>query len=36
LRKVLFLPTRETVCDHFLSLLAVPEDEAEPVAEPVA
>jgi lipopolysaccharide/colanic/teichoic acid biosynthesis glycosyltransferase len=35
LRKLLFLPTREQVCDHFLSLLAVPEDEAETVAESV-
>lgn len=35
LRKLLFLPTREQVCDHFLSLLAVPEADAEAVAAPV-
>ncbi len=35
LRKVLFLPTRERVCDHFLSLLAVPEGAVEHAAEPV-
>jgi lipopolysaccharide/colanic/teichoic acid biosynthesis glycosyltransferase len=35
LRKVLFLPTRERVCDHFLSLLAVPEDEVAHAAQTV-
>lgn len=36
LRKFLFLPTREQVCDHFLSLLAVPEGEESSLAVPVA
>jgi lipopolysaccharide/colanic/teichoic acid biosynthesis glycosyltransferase len=35
LRKVLFLPTREQVCEHFLSLLVVPEADGEAVAVPV-
>lgn len=31
LQKLLFLPTREQVCDHFLSLLVAPEVEGEAV-----
>jgi lipopolysaccharide/colanic/teichoic acid biosynthesis glycosyltransferase len=36
LRKLLFLPTREQVCDHFLSLLAVPAGEESTLVVPVA
>lgn len=36
LQRLLFLPTREQVCDHFLSLLAVPEGEESPLVVPVA
>jgi lipopolysaccharide/colanic/teichoic acid biosynthesis glycosyltransferase len=35
LRKILFLPTRERVCEHFLSLLAAPDADAEAVPVPV-
>jgi len=36
LRKLLFLPTREQVCDHFLSLLIVPEADGAVATVPVA
>lgn len=35
LRRVLFLPSREQVCAHFLGLLVPPEAGAEPVPSPV-
>jgi len=35
LRKLLFLPTREQVCEHFLSLLAAPEPDSRVVPAPV-
>ena len=35
LRALLFLPTREQVCDHFLSLLSAPEAEGEIAPAPV-
>jgi lipopolysaccharide/colanic/teichoic acid biosynthesis glycosyltransferase len=36
LRRVLFLPTREQVCEHFLSLLAAPEPDSRVAPVPVA
>ena len=36
LRKVLFLPTREQVCEHFLSLLEAPQPDSRVAPVPVA